>query len=90
MSSISEVFGIGKEKGIEFWKEVIRQTYVKEIVTKEIESYGTIKLTNKGREFIKNPQFYSLLKTMTTKTTKNSSSHKGSAMDNILFDILKN
>ena len=90
MSSISEVFGIGKEKGIEFWHAVIRQTYVKEIVTKEIESYGTIKLTNKGREFIKNPRSFMLTEDHDyEKTTKNSSSHKGSAMDNILFDMLK-
>ena len=90
MSSILEVFGIGKEKGIEFWHAVIRQTYVKEIITKEIESYGTIKLTNKGREFIKNPHSFMLTEDHNyEKTTKDFSSHKGSAMDDILLDMLK-
>ena len=90
MSSILEVFGTGKEKKIEFWHAVIRQTYVKEIITKEIESYGTIKLTNKGREFIKNPHSFMLTEDHDyEKTTKNFSSHKGSAMDEVLLDMLK-
>ena len=90
MSSILEVFGIGKEKGIEFWHAVIRQTYVKEIITKEIESYGTIKLTDKGREFIKNPHSFMLTEDHDyEKTTKNFSSHKGSAMDDVLLNMLK-
>ena len=34
MGTITEIFGCGKDKGVEFWHAVIRQTYVKEIITK--------------------------------------------------------
>ena len=58
LGDITEIFGSGKEKGIEFLNNIIRQTYVKEVITKEIESYGTIKLTDKGKDFIKNPHSF--------------------------------
>ena len=90
MSTISEVFGSGKDKGIEFWHAVIRQTYVQEIITKEIETYGTIKLTDKGREFIKNPTSFTLTEDHDySKTSGSSSSQKGGSMDEVLFDMLK-
>ena len=90
MSSITEVFGSGKDKGIEFWHAVIRQTYVQEIITKEIETYGTIKLTDKGREFIKNPKNFTLTEDHDySKTSGSSDSQKGGSMDEMLFSMLK-
>lgn len=90
LGDITEVFGSGKEKGIEFWHAVIRQTYVKEIITKEIESYGTIKLTEKGKDFIKNPHSFMLTEDHDyEKTSNESSSQKGAAMDDVLFNMLK-
>ena len=90
MSTISEVFGSGKDKGIEFWHAVIRQTYVQEIITKEIETYGTIKLTDKGRGFIKNPTSFTLTEDHDySKTSGSSYSQKGGSMDEVLFDMLK-
>ena len=55
MSQISHVFGSGKEKSIQFWHSIIRQVYVKQLITKEIESYGVLKITDKGIDFIKSP-----------------------------------
>ena len=90
LGDITEVFGSGKEKGVEFWHAVIRQTYVKEIITKEIESYGTIKLTAKGKDFIKNPHSFLLTEDHDyEKTSNESSSQKGAAMDDVLFNMLK-
>tara|TARA_B100000683_G_scaffold168219_2_gene162163 strand:- start:1188 stop:3368 length:2181 start_codon:yes stop_codon:yes gene_type:complete len=90
LGEITEVFGSGKEKGVEFWHAVIRQTYVKEIITKEIESYGTIKLTDKGKDFIKNPHSFLLTEDHDyEKTSNKSSSQKGAAMDDVLFNMLK-
>ena len=90
LGEITEVFGSGKEKGVEFWHAVIRQTYVKEIITKEIESYGTIKLTDKGKDFIKNPHSFLLTEDHDyEKTSNESSSQKGAAMDDVLFNMLK-
>ena len=90
MDNITEVFGSGKEKGVEFWHAVIRQTYVKEIITKEIESYGTIKLTELGKDFLKNPRSFMITEDHDyEKTSNGSSSQKGAAMDDILFNMLK-
>ena len=67
MSQIENVFGNGKEKSISFWHSIIRQIYVKQLITKEIESYGILKITSAGEKFIKNP---SLIKKMGEKSRK--------------------
>ena len=56
------LFGKGKEQDVSFWNAVSRQCLVSNLLTKEIESYGTLKLTDKGKEFIKNPTSFTLLK----------------------------
>ncbi|MBT6807877.1 MAG: DNA helicase RecQ [Flavobacteriales bacterium] len=90
MGTITEIFGSGKDKGVEFWHAVIRQTYVKEIITKEIETYGTIKLTDQGREFLKKPYSFMLTEDHDyEKTSSSSTSQKGGAMDDVLFNMLK-
>ncbi|WP_369049188.1 DNA helicase RecQ [Tenacibaculum sp. UWU-22] len=48
-------FGIGEEKDANYWKALIRQILVVNLIRKEIEQYGVIKLTDKGKAFIKNP-----------------------------------
>ncbi|MAR40226.1 MAG: DNA helicase RecQ [Flavobacteriales bacterium] len=90
LSTITEIFGSGKDKGIEFWHAVIRQTYVKEIITKEIETYGTIKLTDQGREFLKKPYSFMLTEDHDyEKTSSSPISQKGGVMDDVLFNMLK-
>lgn len=42
-------FGIGKIKGEVFWKSLIRQLTVQGYLKKNIETYGTIEITKKGR-----------------------------------------
>ncbi|MFV0530407.1 MAG: DNA helicase RecQ [Flavobacteriales bacterium] len=53
--SQEDFFGIGKEKDKYFWTTVIRQALVHNYLKKEIESYGVIKVTKKGEDFIQNP-----------------------------------
>jgi ATP-dependent DNA helicase RecQ len=60
MSQIEHVFGSGKNKSIGFWHSIIRQVYVKQLLTKEIESYGTLKITDLGKEYIKNPYSFEI------------------------------
>ena len=70
MSTIVDVFESGKEKGIEFWHAIIRQTYVKKIITKEIESYGSIKLTEKGKKFLEKPYSFTITEDHKYEQTK--------------------
>ena len=48
-------FGEGKDKDEKFWMALIRQSMVADYITKDIESYGILKVSKKGEEFIKNP-----------------------------------
>ncbi len=50
-----ELFGAGSEHSIKFWTAVIRQGLVLHLLDKEIESYGLLSVTEKGREFLEHP-----------------------------------
>ena len=50
-----DFFGIGKEKDEHFWTSLIRQLLVNNFLKKQIENYGVLQLTEKGKDFIKNP-----------------------------------
>jgi len=51
-----ELFGIGISKGPKFWMAIIRQCLLHKLLEKEIEKYGLITVTDKGRAFMDNPQ----------------------------------
>ncbi len=50
-----EVFGEGADKDPKFWIAVIRQTLLAGLLSKDIDNYGLLKITPKGKEFLKNP-----------------------------------
>jgi ATP-dependent DNA helicase RecQ len=49
------LFGAGKDKDDVFWNSVFRHTMLNELLRKDIETYGVLKITERGRSFIKNP-----------------------------------
>ncbi|UBZ11228.1 ATP-dependent DNA helicase [Leeuwenhoekiella palythoae] len=51
-------FGCGKDKESSYWKALLRQVLVAGYLRKDIETYGVIKLTPKGTDFIKNPESF--------------------------------
>jgi ATP-dependent DNA helicase RecQ len=90
-SLISDVYGSGTEKSKEFWHAVIRQAYVKGLITKEIETYGILKMTEAGEVFLKNPSTFELTEDHDYDQLKSESveQQKGTAADMVLFKILK-
>lgn len=54
--SSKKFFGIGKNDKEYHWTSIIRQLIVRDYLEKEIETYGVLKLTKKGLEFLKEPQ----------------------------------
>jgi len=58
----SKLFGAGYEKDEKFWNAVIRQTLVGNLIRKEVESYGVLKLTDEGHAFLKKPTSFTLIK----------------------------
>lgn len=51
-----DFFGQGKDQEDYYWKSIIRQLIVRDYLEKEIETYGILKLTSKGKDFIKKPE----------------------------------
>lgn len=50
-----EMFGEGSEKDIKFWNAIIRQALVAKFIEKDIENYGLLLITQKGREYLNEP-----------------------------------
>jgi ATP-dependent DNA helicase RecQ len=87
------LFGKGNYKDEHFWNAVIRQCLVAGLITKDIETYGTIFLTDAGKNFIQNPTSFMLIKERTFNIDENPDDHfvsagKGGAFDETLFDML--
>ncbi|MCK5536399.1 MAG: DNA helicase RecQ [Bacteroidales bacterium] len=57
-----DVFGKGYEKDIKFWNMVLRHTLIAKLLSKDIENYGILKLTKKGKAFFEKPQTFLLTK----------------------------
>ena len=53
-----ECFGCGDEHEEKFWNAVIRQALIARYLEKEIENYGILKLTAKGRKYMKKPESF--------------------------------
>ncbi len=53
--SSEKFFGIGKGKEDYYWKSILRQLIVRNFLEKEIESYGVLKVTKDGKDYISNP-----------------------------------
>ncbi|MBQ0147724.1 MAG: DNA helicase RecQ [Flavobacteriaceae bacterium] len=53
-------FGTGKGKEDYYWKSILRQLIVHNFLIKEIETYGILKLTKEGKDFIANPTFFEI------------------------------
>ncbi len=88
-------FGTGSDKEESYWSGCLRQGVVDGLIGKDIESYGTLFITQKGIDFIKNPTSYMVIEQndfsdtdqdddlpLITKPGSNSG-------DEILFAILK-
>ena len=87
-------FGNGKEKQPSYWMALIRQILVVNLIKKEIEQYGVIKLTKKGEDFLVKPTSFMMTEDHEyneendNSIITNAKSNKG-ATDNTLVKILK-
>ncbi len=88
------LYGIGKEKDENFWSSVLRQGLLNNFVYKDIENYGLFKLTNEGRDFIKNPKPCKIsLNHNYDKVTQEfddaASAGRSAVLDKVLMSMLK-
>src|ERR1700748_34939 len=54
-------FGIGKGDPEHFWNSLIRQLLLEDLLKKDIEEYGLLKLTKKGEDFLKKPRSFKII-----------------------------
>lgn len=84
-------FAAGKNKDKVYWNAAVRQALVGGLLSKDIESYGVIKLTDKGREFIKNPTSFTLIKEHVFNDSDDDDFAAGGikdAFDDVLYQAL--
>ena len=87
-------FGKGKAKDKSYWMALTRQILVTAMLKKDIETYGVIKLTDKGRAFITSPSSFMMTKDHqfgdeTDNSIITAQSGAGAVVDEALMKMLK-
>ncbi|GIZ14715.1 DNA helicase RecQ [Capnocytophaga catalasegens] len=84
------IFGSGSEHEAPYWTALVRQVMVNGLIRKDIETYGVMFLTDKGKDFIKKPYSFMMSEDHTfeedyeEKITTNVA-----VMDEVLLKMLK-
>jgi len=88
------LFGIGKDKDPHFWNSLIRQVLLENLLQKDIEEYGLIKVTPAGDKFLKKPTSFKIaLNNLFEDANEDdddgeNASQTGAAADEKLFAML--
>lgn len=88
-------FGIGKEDPEHFWNSLIRQLLLEDLLKKDIEEYGLLKLTKKGEDFLKKPRSFKIIlnnlfeEANADDEEENSETGGTASTDEKLFGLLK-
>ena len=72
-----QFFGIGSNETISYWRALIRQLLVAGLLKKEIETYGVIKLTDKGVAFLASPHSFFMTENHEYDQTQSTTSSSG-------------
>jgi len=87
-------FGIGSNREPEYWMALLRQVLVTGMLSKDIETYGVIKIKQPGLDFITTPSSFMMTEDHSYKETNDDSvitNQKGGGVvtDEQLFKLLK-
>ena len=92
-----KLFGIGRKENDNYWKTIIRQATVQNFLQKDIETYGILKLTEKGQQILegkhKDPFYIAEDREYDLAQTKSDEDkvqvQTASGLDEVLFGQLK-
>ena len=88
-----EYFASGADHDAAYWMALLRQLLVAGYLKKDIETYGVIKLTDAGKEFIKSPTTFMMTEDHSFKDANDdiivSAKQGGDVVDDTLFKLLK-
>ncbi|MDR1644818.1 MAG: DNA helicase RecQ [Tannerellaceae bacterium] len=89
---LSDIFGSGQDEDDKTWNAVIRQALIAGYLTKDIENYGLLKITEKGRIFLESPESFKITKDNEFDDDDEDVLVRGSAtcaVDPILYSMMK-
>lgn len=88
--------GVEDDKDDKFWNSILRQAIVNSYLVKDIENYGLLKVTDKGKAFLKKPHSIKFTRDHDYSNTDKSDDDDvvvggkgGSSADPVLFAMLK-
>lgn len=85
-----EYFGIGKEQGDTFWHSILRNALLQNLLIKDIEQYGVLKLSPAGHEYLEKPFKIDIAINRTFDTILVDDEGGGTAaLDNTLLKLLQ-
>ena len=85
-----DFFGIGKDKDDAYWMALLRQVMVNGLIRKDIETYGVMFITDKGKEFLEEvPSFMMTEDHSYEEEPEDINSANAVAADPVLLDMLK-
>ncbi|MGF1554769.1 RecQ family ATP-dependent DNA helicase [Paucihalobacter sp.] len=87
-------FGIGNAEEGRYWMALIRQMLVAKLLEKDIETYGVLRISAKGRGFLKNPESFLMAEDHVYSETEDegiitNTSGSSAVADEVLMGILK-
>jgi ATP-dependent DNA helicase RecQ len=88
-------FGIGKDEPEHFWNSLLRQLLLEDLLKKDIEEYGVLKITKKGEDFLKKPRSFKIVLNNLFEEANADDEEEGgeaagaAATDLKLFELLK-
>ncbi len=88
-----KVFGAGKDFNDKYWMALIRQILVSNLISKDIESYGVLKITKEGKDFLQNPTSFMMTEDHNYETTNDdtiiTNAKSSNVADEVLVSMLK-
>ena len=90
-----DVYGIGAEQNDQYWNSLIRQLLLEQMLEKDIEEYGVLKITKKGEGFLKKPTSFQIVLNNLYEDANEDDDEGGvdnsgpAAADPVLFEMLK-
>ena len=87
-----EVFGSGSDEEEKTWNAVIRQALIAGYIRKDVENYGLLKITDEGRDFLKNPKSFMIVEDKEFEDDETEGPMRGGgsfAVDPELYSMLK-
>ena len=87
-----EVFGSGMGEEDKTWNAVIRQALIAGYLTKEVENYGILKVTDAGKKFLKHPKSFKITEDNDFEEVEEEAPARGGgacAVDPTLYSMLK-